>query len=81
MNSSELVVERARKLSEHQAELVLAYIDELVASPHLSASDLLRLPPAQRRAILHAQAEKAETVYRNDSTLICEDAEGPLPYA
>lgn len=81
MNSSELLVERARKLSEHQAELVLAYMDELVASSHLSPSDLLRLGPAQRRAILQAQAEKAEAVYRSDSTLICEDAEGPLPYA
>ena len=80
MTATELVLEKAKNLSESQAELVLAYIDELAAFPYPSARDLMQLPPMHRRAILQAQATKAEAIYRGDPALICEDAEGPLPY-
>lgn len=80
MTATELVVEKAKHLSEVDAELVLAYIDELAVLPRLSAFELTQLPPAQRRAILEKQAAKADAVYRSDPDLICEDADGPLPY-
>ncbi len=80
MTSPELVAEKLKSLSEAQTQMVLAYIDEVSASPHLSAADLMRLPPAHRRAILQAQAVKAEKLYRSDSSLICEEAEPPAPY-
>lgn len=80
MTPTELVAEKVKNLSESQAQLVLAYIDEISASPRLSASDLMRLPAAHRRAILEAQAAKAEMLYRRDPDLVCDDAEAPLPY-
>jgi hypothetical protein len=80
MTAAELVREKVQNLTETQAQMILAYIDALADSPRLSASDLMRLPLAHRRAILKAQAAKAEMLYREDPTLICEDAEAPLPY-
>ena len=80
MTPPELVAEKLKCLSEAQTQMVLAYIDEVSASPRLSAVDLMRLPPAHRRSILQAQAAKAEKLYRSDSSLICEDAEPPAPY-
>ncbi len=80
MTSTELVVEKVKNLSETQAQMVLAYIDEISASRRLSASDLKQLPAAHRRAILEAQAAKAEMLYRGDPGMVCEDSEAPLPY-
>ncbi len=80
MTLTESVVEKVKTLSESQAQMVLAYIDEISASPRLSAIDLMRLPAAHRRTILEAQAAKAELVYRRDADLVFEDFEAPLPY-
>ncbi len=80
MTPTELVAEKAKNLSEAQAQMVLAYMEEISTSPRLSASDLMKLPAAHRRAIIEAQAAKAEALYRQDSSLLCEDAEAPLPY-
>jgi hypothetical protein len=46
----------------------------------LSASELMRLPPAERRRILRSQARQAEALYRDNADLIVEDAEAPLDY-
>lgn len=81
MTATEIAVEKVKKLSERQAEMVLDSLDELAASAGPSASDLMRLPIARRRAILQAQAAKVDALYRTDASLICEDAEAPLPYA
>jgi hypothetical protein len=80
ITAAELVTEKVKGLSEAQAEIVLAYVEEISGSPRLSASDLMRLPAARRRAILDAQAAKAAALYRQDPKLVCEDAEAPLPY-
>ena len=80
MTPTELVVEKVRKLSESQANIVLAFIDGISESPRISPSDLMRLPVEHRHAILEAQAAKAESLYRNDPELVCEDTEAPLPY-
>jgi hypothetical protein len=81
MTSGELIAEKAKNLTEGQAEMVLAYMDELAASPRPTALDLTRLPAGQRRAVLRMQASKADELYRSDPQLICEDTEGPIPYA
>jgi transcriptional regulator of met regulon len=80
MTAAEMVREKVQNLSEAQAQLLLAYLDALTASPFPSASDLMRLPVAHRHAILQAQAAKADNLYRNDPELICDDTEPPLSY-
>ncbi len=80
MSTSELVAERVRGLSEFQAQAVLRFIQELSDSPVLSAEELMRLPPAERRNILARQARQAEALYQQDTELVAEEADPPLNY-
>ena len=75
-----MVAEKVKELPEVQAQAVLAFIVELSASPVISASELMRLPPAERRRILASQASQAETIYRHDPEIVVEDADAPLNY-
>ncbi len=80
VNTNDLLVEKVKQLPEAQAEAVLAYVRELTESRHLTATDLMRLPPAERKRILVKQARHAETLYRQHPEMIVEDAEPPLNY-
>jgi hypothetical protein len=80
MSTSEIVAEKMKGLPEFQAQAVLAFIEELSAAPVLSAIELMRLPPAERRRILASQARQAEALYRQDPELIVEEAAPPLDY-
>jgi acyl-CoA reductase-like NAD-dependent aldehyde dehydrogenase len=80
MSAVELVAEKVKRLPEYQAQAVLAFIRELSDSPGLSAGELMRLPPAERRRILRSQARQAEALYRDNADMIVEDTEAPLDY-
>jgi hypothetical protein len=52
--------EKISHLSADQQQRVLEFVEELEAPRHqYSAQELMRLPPAQREAILRAQLEMA----------------------
>jgi hypothetical protein len=80
MSTSEIVAEKVRGLSEFQAQAVLAFIQELSDTPRLSAIELMRLAPAERRRILANQARQAEALYRQNPELIAEEGDAPLSY-
>lgn len=80
MSANDLVVEEVKRLPEAQAEAVLEFIRELSGSPALSATELMRLPPAERRRILASQARQAERFYRQHPEAIAEDVEPPIAY-
>jgi hypothetical protein len=80
MSAIELIAERSRRLTEVQAETILACMDALAENPAPTARDLMNLPPAIRRKILAQQAVRAEKVYRGNPGLIAEEHEPPLEH-
>ena len=64
MSTAELVADKMKSLPDFQAEAVLTFVQELEASPSLSATEVMRLPLSERRRILANQARQAESVYR-----------------
>ena len=72
MNTSEMVAEKVKRLPEFQAQAVLAFIVELSASSAMAATELMRLPPAERRRILSSQARQAEAIYRQNPESVVE---------
>lgn len=80
MSTREMVAEKVQGLNEVQAQAVLNFIQELSTSPTLSAAELMRLPPDERRRILANQARQAETLYRENPELIAEDTDAPVSY-
>jgi hypothetical protein len=80
MSATELIAERSRRLTEAQAETVLACMDALDEAAAPTARDLMQLPPAIRRKILAQQAARAEKVYRGNPDLIAEECEPPLEH-
>jgi len=80
VSTTDLVIEKVKGLPEIQAEAVLRFIRELSESPTPTATDLMRLAPADRRRILANQARQAEPLYRENPEMIVEDAETPLNY-
>jgi hypothetical protein len=75
-----MVAEKVKALPEYQAQAVLTFIQELSTTPALSAAELMRLPPAERRRILASQARQAEALYRQNPEIIVEDTDPPLSY-
>ena len=75
-----MVAEKVKGLAEFQAQAVLTFIEELSNAPVLSATELMRLPPAERRRILASQARQAEALYRQNPEMIVEDSDAPLSY-
>ena len=75
-----MVADKVKELPEFQARAVLTFIQELSSAPVLSAVELMRLPPAERRRILASQARQAEALYRQNPEMIAEDADAPLSY-
>lgn len=78
MSMAELVAEKVKDLPEFQVRAVLDFIERLSASPALSATELMRLPPAERRRILAAQARLAEALYGRDPGMIVQETDAPL---
>ena len=75
-----MVAEKVKGLAEFQAQAVLTFIEELSNTPVLTATQLMRLAPADRRRILASQARQAEALYRQNPEMIVEDADAPLTY-
>ena len=75
-----MVAENVKGLAEFQAQAVLTFIEELSNTPVLTATQLMRLPPAERRRILASQARQAEALYRQNPEMIVEDGDAPLSY-
>ena len=75
-----MVAEKVKGLAEFQAQAALPFIEELSNAPVLSATQLMRLPPAERRRILAGQARQAEALYRQNPEMIVEDGDAPLSY-
>jgi len=75
-----MVAEKVKGLAEFKAQAVLTFIEELSNAPVLSATQLMRLPPAERRHILASQARQAEALYRHNPEMIVEDGDAPLSY-
>ena len=75
-----MVAEKVKGLAEFQAQAVLRFIEELSDAPVLSATQLMRLPPAERRRILASQARQAEALYRQNPEMIVEDTDAPLSH-
>jgi len=80
MSTAELVANKMKSLPDFQAEAVLTFVQELEASQCLSATELMRLPPSERRRILANQARQAESVYRQNPEMVVEDMDAPLNY-
>jgi hypothetical protein len=75
-----MVAEKVKGLAEFQAQAVLTFIEELSNTPVLTATQLMRLAPAERRRILASQARQAEALYRQNPEMIMEDGDAPLSY-
>jgi hypothetical protein len=78
VSTSEIVAEKVKSLPEFQAQAVLTFIEELSASPVLTAIELMRLPAAERGRILAEQARQAEALYRQHPEMIAEETEPPF---
>jgi len=71
MSTNELVAEKVKGLPEFQVQAVLTF-QELSSAPVLCATELMRLPAAERRRILASQARQAEAIYRLNPEMIVE---------
>jgi hypothetical protein len=79
MSTAELIYEKAKALSEAQAQSVLNYVIKLKPMP-LTARELRRLPKEERQRVLAAQAEDAEALYRNQPSLLNDCVDAPIDY-
>jgi hypothetical protein len=80
VSTVDLVIEKVKGLPENQVAAVWAFIRELSERPALTAVELMRMSPVDRRRILSEQARQAETVYRQNPELMIDDTETPLNY-
>lgn len=81
MSATELIAEKSRTLTAPQAEVVLAFIDQVAIRPAPTATELRKLPREARKRILAEQMERAAELYRLNPDLIVEDFDPPLEYA
>ena len=79
MSTAELIYEKAKQLSENEAQAVLGYVMKLKPAP-ITAKELRRLPKEERQRLLAAQAEGAETLYREQPEIINDCVDAPLDY-
>lgn len=79
MSTAELIYEKAKELSEAQAQSVLKYVVTLKPGP-LTARELRRLPKEERQRWLAAQADGAEALYRNQPAILNDCVDAPLDY-
>ena len=69
MSTAELIYEKAKLLSEPEAQSVLKYVVTFKPSA-LTARELRRLPKPERSRLLAAQATDAETLYREQPQIL-----------
>jgi hypothetical protein len=79
MSAAEMLLEKAKGLTESQAEVVMRCIDA-VRGPSPKPSELMRMPREVREQIMASQFADAERIYRENPELIMEDTEAPLEY-
>jgi hypothetical protein len=77
MSATELLIEKAKDLSEPEAAAVLGFIDRMDGR-RLKATELLNLPRQLRREILRDWFKGAEEFYRDNPEMIIDDIEGPI---
>jgi hypothetical protein len=80
MSAAELVIEKAKLLSDDEAREVLAYIARLPRPRRWTATELMLLPWEERNRILEAQMTQAAELYRTNPDLIMEVVDPPLNY-
>ena len=69
MSTAELIYEKAKLLSETEAQSVLKYVVTLKPSA-LTARELRRLPKTERSRLLAAQAAGAESLYHEQRHIL-----------
>ena len=80
MSATELIVEKAKNLTEDEAQAVLNYMEHLPGSRRWTARELLLLPRAQRDYILARQFAQAAELYRDNPELVVEVVDPPMDY-
>lgn len=80
MSTTDLVIEKAKTLTEEEAEAVLTYIARLPRGRCWTAQELMRLPLQERSRILEAQIDEAAEHYRNNPDLIMDVVDAPFDY-
>ena len=79
MSTAELIYEKAKLLSEPEAQSVLNYVVKIKPSP-LTARELRRLPKTERSRLLAAQSADAETLYREQPQILNDCVDAPIDY-
>jgi hypothetical protein len=77
MSATELLLEKAKDLSEPEAAAVLGFIDRLDGR-RLKAKELLKLPRELRKEIIRDWFKGAEEFYAKNPDLIIDDIEEPI---
>lgn len=80
MSTTELIVEKAKSLTEDEAQAVLQYMEHLPRAHRWTAQELLLLPREQRDRILEKQFAQAAELYRNNPELVMDVVDPPLDY-
>ena len=79
MSTAELIYEKAKLLSEPEAQSVLSYVVKIKPAA-LTARELRRLPKTERARLLAAQAAGAETLYREQPHILNNCVDAPIDY-
>jgi hypothetical protein len=79
MSTAELIYEKAKLLSEPEAQSVLSYVVKLKPAT-LTARELRRLPSAERARLLAAQSAGAETLYCEHPQILNDCVDAPIDY-
>ncbi len=79
MSTAELIYEKAKLLSEPEAQSVLSYVVQLKPAT-LTASELRRLPRTERARLLAAQAAGADSLYREQPHILNDCVDAPIDY-
>lgn len=79
MSTAELIYEKAKLLSESEAQSVFKYVVMLKPTA-LTARELRRLPKPERTRLLAAQAAGAETLYREQPHILNDCVDAPIDY-
>jgi len=80
MSATELLAEKAKSLTEDEAQAVLNYMEHLPSSRRWTARELLLLPREQRDRILESQFAQAAELYRDNPDLVVDVVDPPLDY-
>jgi hypothetical protein len=79
MSKAELIYEKAKLLSDADAQTILDYLTKLEPVP-LTARALRRLPKEERQQYLAARVKEAEALYLTQPALMNDCVDAPLEY-